>query len=320
MADISQSPFNLIRDDGSGALEAMLYIRNEDDSPVILTGAGTREEPLTAHCTLQQQEKTQLRRSDDFITLKGDGSAKNPFEVGHKQTATPGLYNGFQIDSAGHIINYTQPDSSNVVRLVQGKDGIHAQHDPATGITTVSLTGSVTSLVSGTYRFGAYDVQFEKNRVERVTRVTTLVPGVYKFGDYLVQLDEYGMILQMAVAPKEPEPEPEPEPEVPAPAPTQYAKLFPVSTEENAAREIKFTTTMTAGFRITYQSNAMPDDLKIYIDGAEVVKHTIGTLRAEALSPAEYLAGDHIVTVMTVREGGFTDAGFLDVTLVRMGT
>lgn len=311
MEAIAPTSGNLLTQNAAGELEARLYV--EAGNAISLTGDGTSVNPLRVSFEGAVSEASQLRGGDSWVTVTGSGSSRNPYIIKHNtpNTQVAGTYAGFTVDDAGHITGYTAPDFDGL-RGVVGGDGITVISDPKTGIATISLSGSAVSDVSGTYQFGGYAVQLTNNRIDRVERNITTPAGIYTVGDKLLSLNEFGSIVSIANAPVEPELEPEPDP-----LPTAYSRVF--STSGESIREMRFVTDKRSAFRISYQSDAIPAGTRMFLDGSEITKYAIGTLRYEALTPTDYGEGEHVVSLMTQSDGGFLSTGIIDVILVGIG-
>lgn len=309
MVAIAPTTGNLLTENAAGELEARLYVAA--GNAIVITGNGTSGNPLRVSYEGATAEATVLRSGDSFIVATGSGTAKDPFIIKHAvpASAVAGTYAGFRIDGAGHVIGYDAPDFDGV-RGIVGGDGILVTVDPKTGIAAISLAESAVSEVSGSFVFGGFLCEFQKNRLERVERKITVLPGVYQMGEKLVTINEYGSITDVVDVPMNPEPEPEP-------LPTAFSRVF--STLGDELREIRFTTDKRSAFRITYQSDAIPAGTQLFVDGAEITKYAIGTLRYEAVTPTDYAEGEHVVSLLTQQEGGFLGVGILDVLLVGIG-
>lgn len=303
--DVSLSAKNLIRKDAAGDIEAQLHVVGGDGIEV--RGSGTAQDPLSITCSITAPEATHVKSGNSLVDVSGSGSRSDPFIVGHKSGSLAGTYAGFTFDDAGHMTGYSAP-AANGVQLVKGADGIAVDMDPNTGTATVRIAKSPVSDVTGTFSLGGYSCEINDNRIDRITRNIRLPPTTVSCGSTKLTFNEFGSLTE--VTPVE-------VPAVKEPLPHAFSRIYALAGDP--LREFRFTTEYRRAFRISYCMEFLPPDTQLFVDGQEVAKYSPAAGRIESLTPNAYDPGEHVVSVVTAQEGGFTAVGVLDVWLVAIG-
>lgn len=192
-ASISTRACNLITQDATGALQALLYV--EGDNGVTISGCGTAERPLIISGGGGSGGGGSLI-GDSIITVT---SISNGNKLTHKQSpAGTTTVKGMTFDAFGHFQSYTEPSSSGdgLAGIVAGI-GIDVQTNPNTQIATVSLK-PLASDPTGTHLLGGYNVTTDKyGRVTGFSRAITSPAGTFTLGEYDVTTNALGSITNI---------------------------------------------------------------------------------------------------------------------------
>lgn len=306
LPDPSTATGNLFGYDASGRPLVKVYMEGGDG--IAIDGNGTSSDPFIVEADIDIPDTQYFRSGNAAITLSGTGTASDPYTYTHMAglTGKQGLYT-FEY---GHAVAYEPASTVGTINGILEGDGIKVSVETSTGIATISLADP-TNLVTGTFSFGGYDVEFYRNRLVRVERVITNVAGDYVLqaddgGTYTLSYDDYGSLKDVVYTA--------------APVPdssityTNATKRFTVTG--NSERELTFTTDRDSGFRISYKENNMPTDVLMFINGSAVDGYKFPTANPymfEAVPLAMYRAGTH--TVLLQSEIGFSSVGIMDVVL-----
>lgn len=307
LPDPSTTVGNLFRYDASGRPLVKLSVESGDG--ISVSGTGTSDNPLVITNTQDVADVQYFRSGNSAITLSGTGTATDPYTFTHI-TRLSGKQGNFTFDNYGHLIAYETPSTAtNITGILEG-DGIKVSVDVSTGIATVSLADP-TTLVTGVYSLGGYDVEFYRNRVVRIDRVISGVAGSRDIraadgGTYTLEYDDYGSLANVAYtsAPSQD----------PTLTTTSATKRFTVVGENT--REMTLTTQSSSSFRVSYKENSMPTDILLFINGTAIDGFKFPTATPymyEAVPIALYSAATH--TILLQSETGFTGVGILDVVL-----
>jgi hypothetical protein len=307
LPDPSQQSGNLFQYDASGA--PLVKVTISGGSGIIVSGDGTAANPFIIDASPDSSIGIQYFRSgNDAIVLTGSGTSDDPYTYTHKNGLQQTV-NGMSFDAYGHLTGYTAPSTSGTVNGVIGDDGIYVETNLTSGIATVTLADPVKPL-EGDYLLGAFNIHLdEKNRIDSIRRDVTFLPGKYVLGNYEVSVNEYGTLTDIASI------------QTAGVVTTSASKLFTQNTGD-MTREMQIVTGSDSAFRISYKSNAIPNDIQVYVDDIAYQGHFIGssgtgvTSSYEVLTQSTFRAGEHVISIRTAdTENGFTGLGYLDVTL-----
>lgn len=304
LPDPSPTVGNMFTYDASG--RPLVRLSAQAGPGITITGAGTAADPLIISGTSAGSTVQYFRSGNDAITLTGAGTAANPYTYTHV-TRLSGSQGNYTFDDYGHLIEYNPSSGAGTINNILGGDGIQVSVEPSTGIATIALRDPVT-VFTGVWRFGAYNVQLERNRIVNIERVVTAAAGTYRWGQYDVALDQYGDITGVVPVPPDD-----------TLVDVSASKKFAATGETATERGFTMTTGRVGAFRISYTDNAIPTDMLLYVDGVLIGGDIItpvaptgarGT-RFEAITPATYAATTHTVQLQSA--SGFTSIGYLDI-------
>ena len=299
MPDPSTQSGNLFQYDAAGRPLVKVTVNAGDG--ISITGNGTTASPLVISAKADSSIGIQYFKSgNDALTLSGSGTRDNPYTYTHK-TGYQGSVSGMTFDAYGHLTGYEAPSTSGTINGVVGNDGIQVSTDASSGVATVTLADPAVPL-KGDYQLGAYRVTLDdKNRIASMTRLITFPSGEYVFGNYRVAVDEYGLITGVESI------------QTAGIVNTSASKKFTQNTGD-MSRIMSFITGVASAFRISYKSATIPADIQVYVDDIVYDGNLIGN-SYEVLTNSTLSAGEHVVSVQTASETGFSGIGYLDVTL-----
>lgn len=299
LPDPSTQTGNLFQYDAAG--RPLVKVTINGGSGISVTGSGTTTDPFILTAKPDSSIGLQYFKSgNDALTLTGSGSQSDPYTYTHK-TAYQGNVMGMTFDEYGHLTGYTAPSTSGTVNGVVGDDGIDASTDMSSGVVTLNYKAPA-SVVTGTFRFGAYDVEFDKkSRTIGAERKITFPANTYTLGNYRVTVNEFGSLTGIESI------------QTAGIVTTSASKKFTQNTGE-MNRIMTFVTSTDSSFRISYRSTNIPADIQVYVDDIVYDGNLIGT-SYEVLTNSTLAAGSHTVSVQTENETGFSGIGYLDVTM-----
>ena len=216
--------------------------------------------------------------------------------ITHKKQSSTQVIDGMSFDTFGHLISYTAPSKSALVKGVVGRDGVDASQNASTGIVTVSLSEPTTKLNSG-YLLGGFNVTFDQyNRVVGATRSIKLTAGTYAFGASAVTVNQYGSIT--AISGMEGE---------------EITGTFVVQLNSSTTGWNKQITLGNTSFLLlTIDSPGTITVTSFTIDDTAVTGYVCGGNRYMALSSASYARGKHTLEV----KGTIPAHSYITITLV----
>lgn len=297
LPDPSVTAGNLFQYDAAGRPLVLLSARAGDG--VSITGRGTASDPLIITANPGESAGIQIRAGNAYLTVSGNGSDKNPFLVSHRLNNVAQTISGMTFDDAGHLVSYTQPSESGVIKGVVPGSGVDVSTDIKQGIATVRLATPLHKS-AGTYLMGGYSLDIDDNNiVYDVRRSIIFTAGIYRLGQVDVTVNEYGSITEAIALPS-------------TTVSTSACRQF---TGTDMVREITFTTDKISSFHIEYSGTAIPTDTVAYVDGTKVsglLFPKTASSKFEAMTPALYSAGSHTVRIQSASP---IPEGFLTVTL-----
>lgn len=295
MPDPSPTSGNLFQYDASG--RPLVKLSVQPGNGITVTGDGTAANPLVITNTQQAAQAIQIQAASSAIQVTGSGTAADPFKIAHA-TNLGGVQGSYSFDTYGHLTAYNPPTTSLFVTGVVEGDGISVASNPSSGVVTVSLAPPVT-VITETFRFGSYDVEFFRNRLIGVASRFTCPAGDYQLGDYILSIDAYGAVEDVVYSP-------------PPTTAVHWSKQF--TDSGNLERIMSFTTARASSFRVTYHGT-LPAGTAVYVDSQPVGNLLTSAARIDALPVAVYGAGAHTIQIQTTTDTGFTSPGIIDVGL-----
>lgn len=300
LPDPSPTIGNLFQYDANGRPLVKLSI--QPGNGISISGDGTTTSPLIITNTQQVAQAIQIQPGNSAIRISGSGTASDPFKISHSPTNMEGPQGLYTFDEFGHLIGYNPSQTSMYVTGIIEGDGISASMNPNTGVATIALA-EPANVITGSYRFGSFDVEFYRNRLIRITPQFTAPEGTYQFGNYNVTIDKYGAVEDVQyIAP-------------PPPEPIHWSKQFTDTAQ--LVREMNFTLVRSSSVRAAY-TGTLPSatTMSIYIDGQLIGNQIVtNTSRIDVLPIAIYGVGQHNIRVQTTTETGFVSPGIIDVCL-----
>lgn len=327
LPDPSSQAGNLFSYDASS--RPLVKVTIKGSGGITVKGTGTAEDPIIISGGAFGGGSIYLNSGNEALTVDGGGGQDDPYVITHK-TGYEGTINGMKFDAFGHLTGFEKGKASAITGIV-GSDGIDVSTNDTTGVVTVKLSDAVPSY-TGNYTFGGYQVTIDKHGlVTGINKVINTTAKQYDFGSHKITLNESGSITEIE------------EVDLAGVTTVSASKVY-ADVSGESTRTLTVTLAQPSAFRISYKSNAIPNDLQVYVDdviytgyylrptieakttttpaegvGGSTVETkftiTYGAASYEVQTQATFSAGTHTIQFNTNPDTGFTDYAYVDVWL-----
>lgn len=315
---------NILNYDASGRLGAQINYTTSTEG-LLIYGHGTVSDPLTIEYTPGEAAKTYVQAGTAAVTVSGQGTADNPYNVSHKSSPLgAGTYGQYTIDEFGHVTGYEE-QSLGVTSIIAGDGTV------VTNAGTVYTVGLARQSTYGTFRMGGYDI---------TTSGEGVVTGVSQVIDFPVDVDTQSFTLDpilntlsfnaygslVGYTPREKEA-----------ACDQFADVFDAGRNSTS---MTITTTKNAFFKITYRGRLtasapgstvygyypLTSPYSLYVGSRRLTAYAYynsanaGIVEVVAVTDAYYAPGNYTISLQCSTEDfTFTDGAIMTVELIGRG-
>jgi hypothetical protein len=133
--ELSTDAGNLSVWDAGGKLLTKLYVLNSEG--VTVSGKGVVGDPLRITLDLPDSAVHLVTGSPAAISVTGQGTGDNPFQVAHATQSGGGSLGGFTLDAYGHVVSYEGDNVVGVVSVTALPGTV--EHETAGGAVVLSL-------------------------------------------------------------------------------------------------------------------------------------------------------------------------------------
>ena len=314
---------NILNFDASGRLGGQINYTTSTEG-LSITGYGTVSDPLTINYTPGEAAKTYVQGGTAAVTVSGQGTADNPYDISHRASALgAGTYGQYTIDEFGHITGYEE--QSLGITAIQAGNGIKA----TTMGTIVSLSLDAQQTF-GSFLLGGYTLttngQGVVTDIEQSIALNVGDVGTITLDPILNTLtfNEYGSLV--GYTPREKEA-----------ACDQFADVFDAGRNTTS---MTITTTKNAFFKITYRGRLVASapssstygyyplaaPYSLYVGSRRLTAYAYynsanaGIAEVVAVTDAYYAPGNYTIALQCSTEDfTFTDGAIMTVELIGRG-